>query len=121
MKLEVLPQMLSVCKIKSLEGIQLDDNLLFLAKTDEEISLVCSTERVPKSSIVSEHGWRGFRICGELDFSLVGILSKISALLAEHDISIFVVSTYNTDYFLIKQTMFDRAVAILANNGYPFV
>ena len=70
----------------------------FTGKTDEEYSLVCATGYVPANVIRRDDGWKGFRIQGILDFSLVGILSKIAALLAENSIPIFAISTYNTDY-----------------------
>ena len=65
-----------------------------------------------------EDGWRGFRIEGVLDFSLVGILSKLSTILAENQIGIFAVSTFNTDYILVKEENFDRAMDVLAAAGY---
>ena len=75
-----------------------EQGLFFLGKTDEEISLVCETQYKPSNCTAEEDGWRGFRIKGELDFSLIGILSKISTILAEAKVGIFAVSTYNTDY-----------------------
>lgn len=118
MKIKVLPQDFSVCKLSDLKSIDFSDEYLFLAKTDEEISLVCSSERTPADVIVCESGWRGFRIEGTLDFALVGILAKISTVLAEHGISIFAVSTYNTDYVLTKAVNLDQAVAVLQSQGW---
>ena len=63
-------------------------------------------------------GWRGFRIEGVLDFSLVGILAGLSAILAARKIGIFTVSTYNTDYILVKNGDFERALAALEEAGY---
>ena len=65
--------------------------------------------------------WRGFCIQGVLDFSLIGILSKLSGILAEHKIGIFAVSTYNTDYILVKEENFDRAMEALISEGYKVV
>ena len=62
--------------------------------------------------------WKAFRICGTLDFSLIGILSRISAILAEHKIGIFAVSTFNTDYILVKKELFETALAALKEAGY---
>ena len=87
-------------------------------RTDEEISLVCRTESVPQDTAAREDGWRAFRIQGELDFSLIGILAGISAVLAENRIGIFVVSTYNTDYVLTKADDFERALGLLESRGY---
>ncbi|MBO6115435.1 MAG: ACT domain-containing protein, partial [Lachnospiraceae bacterium] len=63
-------------------------------------------------------GWRGFRIQGVLDFSLIGILSGISTILADNKIGIFAVSTYNTDYILVKEENFIKALEVLAKEGY---
>ena len=78
-------------------------NFYFIGKTDEEVSLVCKTEDAPLNTIERDDGWREFRIQGVLNFSLIGILSKLSGILAEHQIGIFAVSTYNTDYILVKE------------------
>lgn len=118
MKLKVLDANLSVCKVKALGDISAFGEYCFAAVTDEEISLVCKTERVPRETTAREDGWRGFRIEGELDFSLIGILAKISGILAENKIGIFAVSTYNTDYILTKEENFERALSALGSAGY---
>lgn len=63
----------------------------------------------------------GFHIQGVLDFSLIGILSRLSGILAEHNIGIFAISTYNTDYILLKEENFDRALEVVASEGYTVV
>ena len=78
----------------------------------------CAVPRMCPRTLERDDGWRGFRIQGVLDFSLIGILSKLSAILAEQQIGIFAVSTYNTDYILVKEKDFDRALNALADNGY---
>ena len=118
MVLHVLEQEFSICKIKEMGKIDWEDEICFVAKTDEECSLVCSTNCVPKETEKRDDGWRAFRIAGILDFSLVGILSEISGILAENKIGIFAVSTYKTDYILIKKENFERAVLVLDEAGY---
>lgn len=118
--LETIPNQLSVCQLNSLNDFDMNNNFYFLGKTKEELSLVCPTENVPAKTINREDGWRGFKIVGILDFSLIGILAKISSLLADNQISIFAVSTYNTDYVLLKENKFEKAKNILINNGYQF-
>lgn len=93
----------------------------FIGKTDEEKSLVCITSEVPSNTIRRDDGWKAFRIQGVLDFSLIGILSKIAVLLADNEISIFAVSTYNTDYVLIKRENYQRGLEILEVAGYKIV
>ncbi len=117
MTLERLPYSLTVCKVGSMSDIDLTSDFFFVGRTDEELSLVCKTEDVPVRTTAREDGWRGFRICGTLDFSLVGILSKLSGALAESGIGIFAVSTYNTDYILVKAENFDRASDVLRSVG----
>ena len=112
---------LTVCKVREIKGLDLSHDFYFIGRTDEEISLVCKSEDVPEDTTDREDGWRGFRIQGVLDFSLIGILSKLSAILADNGIGIFAVSTYNTDYILVKEENFARAVKALADEGYEFV
>ncbi len=118
MKLIKLPYEFSVCKVPSTKDIDLSLDFFFVGKTDEEVSLVCRTEDVPVSVTDREDGWRGFRFEGELDFSLVGVLSEISGILAKSEISIFAVSTFNTDYVLVKAMDYERAVDVLIEAGY---
>ena len=121
MKLQKLPYALTVCKVAELSDINQTADFFFLGKTDEELSLVCLTKDVPQRTIERSDGWRGFRIEGTLDFSLIGILSKLSAILAENKIGIFAVSTFNTDYILVKAENFERAADVLAVAGYEVV
>lgn len=121
MELRVIEQDFSVCKVKDLSQVNFTDEYCFLGKTDEEISLVCRTDCLPRNTVEREDGWRAFRIQGVLDFALIGILARISALLAEQKIGIFVVSTYNTDYVLTKRENFEQALAALERAGYVIV
>ena len=118
MELKIIDYDLTVCKVASVEDIDLNKDFFFVGKTDEEISLVCATEKTPSKTVAREDGWKAFRIQGVLDFSFIGILSKISTILADNQIGIFAVSTYNTDYILVKNESFDKAIAVLKNNGY---
>ena len=118
MKLKTLSHDLTVCKVASVADINQNADFYFIGKTDEELSLVCRTEDTPVNTVERDDGWRGFRIEGVLDFSLIGILSKLSTILAENRIGIFAVSTFNTDYILVKAGNFDRAMNVLAAAGY---
>ena len=111
----------SVCQVKDYSLTNLDSEYCFIGKTDEEKSLVCITSEVPENIIQRDDGWKAFRIQGVLDFSLVGILAKIATVLADHGISIFAVSTYNTDYILIKEENYQKALEILQTKGYKIV
>lgn len=121
MNLKKLPYALTVCKVKSPADIDLNLDFYFIGRTDQELSLVCKTEDTPAVTTERDDGWRGLYIEGTLDFSLIGVLSKISAILADNQISIFAVSTYNTDYILVKTDDFERALAALAEKGYKII
>lgn len=118
MEIKIIDREFSVCKVKDFSQVNLDDEFCFTGKTDEENSLVCVSESVPSNVTDRDDGWRAFRIQGVLDFSLIGILSKISTLLAENKIGIFAVSTFNTDYILTKRENFEKAVTVLKDDGY---
>ena len=121
MELERLNPDFTVCKLAPGTALPLDSSFCFIGKTDEELSLVCPTADTPRNTVAREDGWKGFRIRGTLDFSLVGILSKLSAILAENGIGLFAVSTYNTDYILVKAENFEKATAALRAAGYNVV
>ena len=121
MELKIIDDKLTVCKVADISAIDLTADFFFIGKTDEEVSLVCRTSDTPSKTIERDDGWRGFRIQGSLDFSLIGILSKLSGILAEHKIGIFAVSTYNTDYILVKEENCARALEALSSEGYSFV
>ena len=121
MEIKALPYDLTVCKVSSFSDINTGAEFFFTGKTDEEISLVCVTADAPPVAAERDDGWKAFRIEGKLDFSLTGILSRISGILADSRIGIFAVSTYNTDYILVKKENFGRALEVLGNNGYTIL
>lgn len=120
MQLQIIPGSFAVCKIPDASQVRMDDDFWFLSRTDEELSLVCRGQSVPANHLEIEDGWSMFRVSGVLDFSLTGILSGISGVLAEAGVGIFAVSTYNTDYILVKEENLSRAVDALSNAGYIF-
>ncbi len=121
MKLKIINCDFAVCKINNISSVNFDDEICFLSKTDEEISLVCRSDFVPFDAVIADKGWKAFRIEGILDFSLIGILSEISTVLAENKIGIFAISTYNTDYILVKENNFSKALKALENKGYEII
>ena len=121
MKIKRIEQDFTVCQVKDYSLVNLDSEYSFIEKTDEEKSLVCITSEVPENTIQRDDGWKAFRIQGVLDFSLIGILAKIATVLADNGISIFAVSTYNTDYVLIKKENYQKALNILQTTGYKIV
>ena len=116
--LETLQPRFSMCKVEDYSGVDLTKPFCFTGTTDEENSLVCPESLVPGNTIERDDGWKGFRIIGQLDFSLIGILARISKILADSEIGIFAISTYNTDYILTKEENFKKAMKALQNAGY---
>ena len=121
MELEIIKECFTVCKLREFSKFDFSGNFFFTAKTDDEISLVCPTYAVPINTLAREDGFRAFRICGILDFSLTGILSRLSGILAERNIGIFAVSTFNTDYIFVKAKDLDAAKEALSDQGYLFL
>ena len=118
MLLKVINKTFSVCKVTDYSEVDLMSDFVFIGKTDGECSLVCETSKTPSNTTERDDGWRAFRIEGILDFSLIGILAKISTCLAENGIGIFAISTFNTDYILTKAENFEKAVKTLEAEGY---
>ena len=118
MTIQALPDAFSVCKVADYSLVDRETMFCFTGRTDAERSLVCRTQDVPDNATAREDGWRAMRITGTLDFSLIGVLAGISAVLAENGIGIFVLSTYDTDYILTKQKTNARAQQMLAQAGY---
>lgn len=121
MKIKRIGYDFSIGKVADYSQINLESEYCFIGRTDEEKSIVCLTDQVPDNIIECDKGWRAFRIEGVLDFSLIGILSGISTLLADNGIGIFAISTYNTDYILTKKEVYHRALDILEKAGYEVV
>lgn len=116
--IEGLSVELSVCKVTDYSQVNIDLEFCFTGKTDEEKSLVCLTDAVPANVTDRDDGWKAMRISGQLDFSLIGILSGISSELAKHAIGIFAISTFNADYILVKSSDFEKALDVLERKGY---
>ena len=121
MEIKRIEQDFTVCQVKDYSLVNLDSEYSFIEKTDEEKSLVCITSEVPENTIQRDDGWNAFRIQGVLDFSLIGILAKIATVLADNGISIFAVSTYNTDYVLIKKENYQKGLEVLRAAGYEVI
>ena len=111
----------AVCQVEDYSQVNLENPFVFTGATDDEKSLVCPIALVPENALSVDKTWSAFRIEGVLDFSLIGILSKISSLLAENNIGIFAISTYNTDYILTKTTDFQSALRVLEEAVYQIL
>lgn len=122
MRLSVLKMPFSVCLLAGESGVHFQSEFIFFAKTDRETSLVlpsAEAETLPPETVRERSdGWRGFRIDGVLDFSLVGVLANIASVLAKAGVPIFAVSTYQTDYIFTKEEHFAKALSALLQAGF---
>jgi hypothetical protein len=119
--LSLLPETLAVARLPAdavLPGwVDWSDPFVTVSRTRDELSVVCPEARLPPDfetdNVKAERGWRGFKVEGPLDFALTGILSRLASPLAEAAISIFAISTFDTDYLLVRTRDLDAAVAVL--------
>ena len=119
MRRKVINEGFSVCKVEDYSRIAMASPSCFIGNTPDERSLVCRTCDVPENTTERDDGWTALMIDGVLDFSLIGILSGIAAALASAGIGIFAISTFNTDYILVKDR--EGAIAALTAAGYDLV
>jgi hypothetical protein len=121
--MKLLREKYGVCRLDKTELIPIwaqNSNFFSITRTSDELSIVCSQNNIP-NDIKCEKEWRILKIEGILDFSLVGILASISAILAQKGISIFAISTYDTDYILVKNKDIDNAIDSLINERYEVI
>ena len=97
-----------------------NDQFLSITLTSDELSIVSRENAVP-AQVRTEKGWRCIKVAGPLDFSLTGILASLLNPLAEKGISVFAVSTYDTDYLLVKEENLANAVDALTESGHRFL
>lgn len=121
MTLQLLGQTFTVCQLNSIAAADLSAPFTFLARTDEEISLVCPVQSCPSGALNRQDGWRCLRIVGVLDFSLIGILARVADCLANAQVPLFAVSTYNTDYILFREQRTSAALNALKAAGYDIL
>lgn len=121
MNLSLLAGAFAVCRLAPEAEVPAwawhDRSLLSITYTREELSIVCPAHAVP-AGVQSEQPWSALKVEGPLDFSLTGILSALAAPLAEAGISIFALSTYDTDYLLVKESQLTRACQVLREAGH---
>jgi len=118
--LDLLSDELAVCRLPldaAVPNWAWSGELTSITSTDDELSVVCCADPVP-DDIRHTAGWRAFKVRGPLDFGLVGILARLSSTLADAGVSIFAISTYDTDYVLVRAPQLDEAIAALESAGY---
>jgi hypothetical protein len=125
LKYVVLAEQLAVCRFASNAAIPawaLDDGGEFssIVRTADELSIVCAEARVP-NGVLAESGWVALKLQGPFPFSVTGVLSSFLQPLAEAQISIFAISTFDTDYVLVKREQLDAAIAALHAVGHEWM
>lgn len=121
--MKAIDEIYGVCRLDNNQPVPdwvKDSRFYSITRTFEELSIVCSQESIP-DDVKCERDWRMLKVEGPLDFSLIGILSSISTVLAQSKISIFAISTFDTDYILLKSKDFDNAIKALNNEGYEII
>jgi hypothetical protein len=116
----ILPDKFAICQLPvdtPFPDWGRSNSLLAFVRTSSELSVVCD-ERYAPPDVKAERGWRCFLVQGPLDFSMVGVLSAVTTPLAQAGIGIFVISTYDTDYILVKESALDRAQNALIQAGF---
>lgn len=115
LELSILPGVLAICRLEADARIPdwgTTGDFLSITRTPDELSLVCPQSNVPEG-VRCEQGWRCLKVAGPLDFALTGILAALATPLAQAGISIFAVSTYDTDYVLVRDEELEDAVRVL--------
>ena len=118
--LVVLPELLAVCRLSAdcaLPTWLVGSALISVTRSSDETSIICEAASVPPGVPV-EAGWRAIKVCGPLDFDLTGVVLSIAQPLAEAGVSIFALSTYDTDYVLVRESALAIAVAALSSAGH---
>jgi hypothetical protein len=121
--LSLLPERLAVCWVPPESEYPqwvMGEGLLSITRTADELSVICEEKFVPED-VISEHGWRALKIQGPLNFSLVGVLAPIAKILADNGVSIFSISTYETDYILVKEGTLENVIGVLRQSGYEIL
>jgi hypothetical protein len=119
-RLILLPETLAICRLETTASIPDWATLgrfWSITRTEEELSVVCPEAHVPPD-VKRETGWRVLKVEGPLDFSLTGILASLTVPLAEEKVSVFAISTYDTDYLLVKEEQLEKAIRALGGEGY---
>jgi hypothetical protein len=118
--LDILPGSYAICRLAAASPLPpwaAAGEFSSITRTPHELSIVCTSDEVPED-VRAERGYRGLVVRGPLDFGLVGIVAALSAVLASASVSIFVVSTYDTDYLFVRGRDLDRAAAVLRDAGH---
>lgn len=122
-QLQIMPQRLAVARLDPAADLPAwlpRVGFLSITRTSDELSIVVDEQALP-GRVTAETGWRMVKVLGPLDFSLVGVLASLANPLAAAGVSIFAISTYDTDYLLVREAQFPQALAALAEAGFDLL
>ena len=120
LQLSLLKDKYGICTLPNTAPIPdwaLTQSLASITRTEKELTIVCRLEILP-SQYQSDLKWRCFKIDGSFDLNQIGVISSISSPLADIGISIYVISTYDTDYFLIQEQNLEKTISVLSSSGH---
>lgn len=118
--LSVLPEAFGLCRLASSAEIPswaTEGSFFSITKTPEELSIVCPMASMPRG-ILAQRGWRCLKVHGPLDFNQIGVLRSLAGPLAQAGVSLFAVSTYDTDYLLVRERDLPKAIEALRSVGH---
>lgn len=120
--LSILPDSLAICRLECEAGVPMwaTGSFVSITRTRDELSIVCNERDVP-SGVKADRGWRALKIEGPLDLALTGVLASIAVPLAEAQINLFAISTFDTDYVLVKADRVAEAIGVLRNAGHYLI
>jgi hypothetical protein len=120
LEIRLLAPRMAICRLEpdsDLPAWVKGDSFCTITRTDEELSIVCP-EAAVSGSVFCDKGWRCLKIKGPLDLSETGVLYALASPLAEAEISLFALSTFSTDYLLVKEKDLERAISVLSQQGH---
>ena len=123
MDLDLLPDRFAVCRLdpgSEIPRSSFERSFFSVTQTNEELSVVCREDERLAGALV-EAGWRCFKVRGPLDFSDIGVLAGIAEPLASAGISLFCISTFDTDYILVREDALERAILVLRGSGHRII
>jgi hypothetical protein len=123
LKLSLVPTRYAICRLPAdtfVPAWATRGAFFSITRTAHELSVVCAEGSVPEGTRC-EPGWRALRVAGVVDLSMVGVLARLAVPLAEAGVSLFAVSTFDTDYVLVKESDLDRAIEGLTRKGITVV
>lgn len=118
--LKILSDRMAVCRFGPTEAVPdwIDPSGFYsITRTEDELTIVCAETLVVRGT-KSETGWRCFKVEGPLDFSEIGVIFSLTRPLAENGVSVFVISTFETDYFMVKEKDLAKTVDALTAEGH---